>query len=62
MDRLSKFASVAVLEPKPEDREKKVFIEYLLDHNSEKKKEEVLERHCGTVKQFGMDPIVALPT
>lgn len=58
VDRLSKFASIAILEPELEDREKKVFIEYLPDRTTEKRKKEVLDEYVGPVEPSWMDPIV----
>lgn len=41
--RISKLALVAMFEPDPEDREKKVLVEYLLGPNTQKKVDEILK-------------------
>ena len=59
VDRLSKFASIAMPEPNPEEKEKKVLVEYLPQPSIEAKNDEVLETHLGTPEPCWMDPILA---
>lgn len=42
-DKFLKFASITMPEPKPEDKEKKVFLEYLLEWSTKQEKEEILK-------------------
>ena len=51
-DRLSKFASIAMPEPNPEEKEMKVLIEYLPQPSTETKSDEVLETHLGTPEPY----------
>ena len=45
VDRLSKFASITMPEPNPEEKEKKVLVEYLPQRSTEEREMEVLETH-----------------
>ena len=57
-DKLSKFASITIPDPDPEDKEKKVFVEYLLKPSTQRKEDEVLETHLKTSEPYCMDPIL----
>ena len=46
-------------EPNPEEKEKKVLVEYLPQPSTETKSDEVLETHLGTPEPCWMDPILA---
>ena len=59
VDRLSKFASTTIPKPNPEEKEKKVLVEYLPQRSTEVKKTEVLETHLEAPKPCWMDPILA---
>ena len=58
-DRLSKFASITMPEPDPEEREKKVFVEYLPHRSTEKREMEVLVAHIESPEPCWMDPVLA---
>ena len=58
-DRLSKFASIAMPEPDLEEREKKVFVEYLPHRSMEEKEAEVLVAHVNSPEPCWMDPVIA---
>ena len=58
-NRLSKFASITMPEPNPEEREKKVLVKYLPQPSTEAKNDEVLETYLGTTEPYWMDPILA---
>ena len=58
-DRLSKFASIIMPEPNPEEKKKKVLVEYLPQRSTEEEKMEVLETRLEVPKPCWMDPILA---